>query len=211
MRTLSRIAAGALIAASAFFSLAAPASGAAATAVNARASSLEFILGYSPFFVDPHAEMRLSGATAEIRWNFGGEPRSLFSRGFRKRHELTLSAAAVLDGDIRASALGLTYGKRYDFDHLYTGFGFAPFTYVLFPRGAAELEPGYTLDGGPRLAVYYLVGSRFFVTQRFGLAIDVKYYFTVRNVYWHNPFEPHAHRDMFNSFVFGLGMIRRGE
>jgi hypothetical protein len=188
---------------------AAPASP-AATAPAGAPPALEFTLGYSPFFVDPHAGMRLSGLTGEARWDFGSDSLAIFSKGCLKRRELALSFATVLEGDIDASAIGLTYGRRYDFDHLYAGFGFAPFTYILIPRGAAQLEPGYTLDGGPRLAVYYLLGSRFFLTERFGLAIDVKFYFTVRNVYWHDPFAPHVHKDMFNSFVFGVGLIRRG-
>jgi len=169
-------------------------------------STIALALGYSSYFVDPHAAMNPSGIASEVRWGFGGQVYSVLSKAFCERHQLTFSMATVLRGGITTDAVALTYGRSYELEHLFLGIGFAPYTYVLFPRGDRTLAPGYALDGGPRFAAYGHLGWRPSVTEDLGMTIEVKYTFSVKNLYWHNPFVPHVHRDMFNSLVVGLGV-----
>jgi hypothetical protein len=172
-------------------------------------SSLAANVGYSRYFVDPEVGLTLMGITGELSWNFGKKKGDIFFKDFLKAHDVTVTYSQVIRGAVDATGVGITYGRRYQFPNLYFGFGVGPGSYWLFSRNSADPRSGYRLDTGPRLYIYYLLGIRREISEHVALTFSIKYNFTVKRVYWHNPFTPHKHRDIFHYFTFIVGFAPR--
>jgi hypothetical protein len=168
-------------------------------------SSFEFNLGYSRYYADPDVSLNLSGITGDVRWLLGKKDLVFLSKNLHKIREITFSFSKVFNGNIDASALGLSYGPRYEFQHLYLGFGFSPYSYLLFSNNKTDALSGFSLDTGFRLHVYYLVGFKYSAFGRI-MTMGIKYNFTIKDVYWHNPFAPHKHEDVFHYFTINIGV-----
>jgi hypothetical protein len=168
-------------------------------------SSFEFNLGYSRYYVDPGVSLNLEGISGEIKWLFGKKPLEFHSKSLQKIREIALAYSKVIQGNIDASALGLTYGPRYEFKHLYLGFGVGPYSYLLLSNKKTDALSGFSLDTGFRLHVYYLVGFKYTVLKHI-VTMGIKYNFTVKDVYWHNPFTSHTHEDLFHYFTISVGV-----
>jgi len=169
--------------------------------------TFEANIGYSRYFVDPDVDLKLTGITGDIRVHFGKKKLDLLSTGLSKVREITLTYSQVFQGSIDAYAFGLSYGRRYEFSRLYLGYGVGPFSYLLLSSNKTDPQSGFTLDTGFRLHVYYLVGFKFTVLKH-ALTLSIKYNFTVKNVYFHNPFAHHKHEDIFHYFTFSIGFIK---
>lgn len=169
-------------------------------------STFEANIGYSRYFVDPDVDLKLSGVTGDIRWHFGKKKQDFLSKGLFKVREITLTYSQVFRGRIDVYAFSLSYGRRYEFRRMYLGFGAGPYSFWVLSNNRTDRQSGYTLETGLRFHVYYLLGIKYAISENLALACGIKYNFTVKNVYWHNPFVPHKHEDIFHYFTFGIGL-----
>lgn len=160
----------------------------------------------SRYLVDPDAGLNLWGLTGEVRVRFDGERHSMLSREVLLSREITLGCTKVLEGEIDALMVGLTYGPRFDFSRFHQGFGAGPFTSYMFSGRKTDASSGYTLKTGWRFQAYYYIGLKFPTAGETTIALDMKYNFTVQRVRWHNPFVAHKHDDMFSSLSLHVGV-----
>ncbi len=165
-------------------------------------------IGFSRAFVDPDIDLKLYGMTGEIRWFFRRKNLEMLSRGLIQIHDLTFSFTKVIKGDVDATALGLSYGRRYAFPNWFFGFGVAPFSYWLLSNRKTDPNSGYTLDTGPRLCVQFLAGRPFSIRDDLTLTLGMNYNFTIKKVYWHNPLKPHKHDDIFHYLTLNVGILK---
>jgi hypothetical protein len=165
-------------------------------------------IGFSRAFVDPDIGLKLYGMTGELRWFFGRKNLGRLSKGLIQTHDLTLAFTKVLSGDIDATALGLSYGRRYQFPNWFLGFGVAPFSYWLLSNRKTDPSSGYILDTGPRLYVQFVAGRKFSVRDGLALTLGMNYNFTIKKVYWHNPLRPHKHDDIFHYLTLNVGFLK---
>ena len=165
-------------------------------------------LGYSRYFVDPDADLRLDGISGEINVFLGKKRLVLFSKDLQKFREITFTCSKVLHGNIDARAISLSYGSRYSFPRIFYGYGFGPFSYLLLSNNKRDVESGYTLDTGLRLHAYFLTGFNYSITKKLTLTLSAKYNFTVKKIYLHNPFARHKHEDIFHYFTISFGVLK---
>ena len=168
-------------------------------------SELKSAVGFSLFYVDPDIDLNLSGITAEMRWNYNKKKQYFLNNQPFGTSEITLGTSNVLNGKIKANSLYIAFGRRYEFPRIYYGYGFAPFTYWIFSDKKSDPDTGYTLDTGKRIYVYYLFGIKIPIKKSLLLTFDVKYNFTIKKLYLHNPFTRHKHEDVFQFFSFNFG------
>ncbi|MFC1726497.1 hypothetical protein ACFL4T_12820 [candidate division KSB1 bacterium] len=163
-------------------------------------------IGYSLFYVDPDVNLNLSGLTAEMRWNYHKKKQYLLNNPLFSTREITLGTSNVLFGNINANAVYLTYGHRYEFPGIYYGYGLAPFTYWIFSDKKEDPVTGFILNTGNRFYIYYVFGFKIPIKKSLLLTFDVKYNYTIKNIYIHNPFTLHKHDDIFHYFSFNFGL-----
>lgn len=168
-------------------------------------NNLDFSIGYSRYFVDPDAHLKLSGITGEVKKYFGGKNLDFLSKGLLYIKEITFAYSTILEGRINASALSVSYGRRYEFPRFYFGFGVGPFSYWLFSNKKKDPHSNYSLDTGLRLNVYYIAGINITIKKNLSLSCNINYNYTVKKVYWHNPFAPHKHKDLFHYLTLSIG------
>jgi len=172
------------------------------------ASTYGMDIGFSRAFVNPDVNLKLYGMTGEIRWLFGRKNLDFFSEGLIQVHELTFAVTKIFPGNIDPTALGLSYGRRYEFPNWFLGFGVAPFSYWLLSNRKTDSSSGYTLDTGLRLQVHFFAGHKVSILDDLALTLGMKYNFTIKKIYWHNPLKPHKHDDIFHYVTLNIGFIK---
>ena len=175
--------------------------------MNGKTNSFAMNVGIGRSYVDPDVKIELYGMTGEISWLFRREDLAAVHKNLSQVNEITLSMTRILRGRIEASALGLSYGRRYEFPSCYLGFGVGPFSYYLSSNQRSDQSTGYTLDTGWRLHVATFAGFKIPAAERFDLTFGIQYDFTIKHLYWHNPLRPHKHEDIFHYWTFNLGLM----
>ncbi|MBM3237936.1 hypothetical protein FJZ31_16730 [Candidatus Poribacteria bacterium] len=158
--------------------------------------------GISKYFVAPDVNLPLSGANIEIN---GAYKRNDISYG------ISFQYSRVLRGAIDVDVVSITAGTRYSIPmnkySPYFSFDIGPCW--LFSRNKKDVKTGYVLDTGIRPVIRYGAGIAYNLNQYLTLEPNIKYNFTVKRVYFHNPFLPHKHEDIFHYFSFNLGLEGR--
>ena len=163
--------------------------------------SLTVEFGLAKYFVDPDVNLPLSGANIEIS---GAYKQNDISYGIRFQY------SKVLRGDIEVDVVSITTGTRYSIpmDRYSPYFSFDIGPCWLFSQNKKDAKTGYVLDTGLRPVIRYGAGIAYNLNQYLILEPNIEYNFTVKRVYFHNPFLPHKHEDIFHYFSLNLGLGR---
>ena len=158
--------------------------------------------GLAKYFVDPDVNLPISGASIEIG---GAYSRSDISYG------LGFQYSKVLRGDLDVEVISITAGTRYTIpkDRFLPYFSFDMGPCWLLSDDPKDDKTGYILDTGLRPLIRYGAGIDCDLNGYITLASSIKYNFTVKRVYFHNPFLPHKHKDVFHYFSLNLGLTGR--
>lgn len=158
-------------------------------------------LGLAKYFVDPDVNLPLSGASIEIS---GAYKRNEISYGIGFQY------SKVLRGEIDVDVISITAGTRYSIpmDGYSPYFSFDIGPCWLLSRNKEDAKTGYILDTGIRPVIRYGAGIAYNLNRYLILEPNIKYNFTVKRVYFHNPFLPHKHEDIFHYFSLNLGLGR---
>ena len=110
--------------------------------------------------------------------------------------------AKVLRGVIDVDDVYLTFGKRLriPFETLEPNLGMGAGLHILFSNDKSEERKLH----GARFGVTLDIGAAYKITDKIAIGPNIKYVFTVKRVYWHNPFVPHVHKDIFHYFIFNI-------
>jgi len=154
--------------------------------------------GLAKYFVDPDVNLPLSGASIEISGAYKWDNIS---------YEISFLYSKALRGDINVDVVSITAGTRYTIpmDRFSPYFSFDIGPCWLFSKNKG-VKTGYVLDTGIRPIIRYGAGIEYNLNRHFTLEPSVKYNFTVKRVYFHNPFLPHKHEDIFHYFSLNLGL-----
>jgi len=157
--------------------------------------------GFAKYFVDPDVNLTFSGAGIGIS-------------GIYKRNEISYGIgfqySKVLRGEIDVDVVSITAGTRYSIpmDRCSPYFSFDIGPGWLFSQNKKDAKIGYVLDTGIRPVIRYGAGIAYNLNRYLTLEPNIKYNFTVKRVYFHNPFLPHKHEDIFHYFSLNLGLGR---
>lgn len=163
-------------------------------------------LGYSRYFVDPDVQLDLSGLTLDMKW--GRVRKAAYPVWGLESSEKGISFiySRASSGRIDANDFSLTYSKSYNFRegklHPYMGFD-AGLSWLASDKKVDELS-GYTLDTGIRPCLNINTGVYYDIKRQLKLGLNLKYSFSVKRIYIHNPFARHKHEDIFHYFSLGL-------
>jgi len=157
--------------------------------------------GIAKYFVDPDVNLPLNGACIGIS-------------GIYKRNDISYGISfqysRVLRGAIDVDIVSITVGTRYTIpmerSSPYFSFDIGPSW--LLSKNPKDAKTGYVLDTGLRPVIRYGAGIAYNLNRYLTLEPNIKYNFTVKRVYFHNPFLPHKHEDIFHYFSLNLGLGR---
>ncbi|MBM3242203.1 hypothetical protein FJZ31_38535 [Candidatus Poribacteria bacterium] len=153
-------------------------------------------VGAGPFCVEPKAGLSLFGSGVELK---AGRFSGIFGMNVK---EISMGYAKVLRGSIDADDIYIAFGKRLriPFETLEPHLGMGAGLHILFSDDKSEERKLH----GARFGATLDIGGAYKITDKIAIGPNIKYVFTVKKVYWHNPFVPHVHQDIFHYFIFNV-------
>ena len=166
------------------------------TSMEEEGFSITAEVGAGPFFVEPNAGLSLFGSGVEFK---AGRFSGLFGMNVK---EISMGYAKVLRGSIDADDVYITFGERLriPFETFEPHLGMGAGLHILFSNDKSEERKLH----GARFGATLDIGVAYKVTDKIAIGPNIKYVFTVKKVYWHNPFAPHVHKDIFHYFIFNI-------